>query len=51
MKELREQLHKAIDEYGITDERTIAISQQLDNLVCKIQTILLKKYKQERNVH
>lgn len=34
MKELREKLHKAIDEYGLTDERTVAISQELDKVVC-----------------
>lgn len=34
MKELREKLHKAIDEYGMTDERTIDISQELDKVVC-----------------
>ena len=31
MKELKEKLHQAIDEYGISDERTVAISQELDN--------------------
>lgn len=51
MKELKEKLHKAIDEYGIGDKRTIAISQELDELVCKKQTILFRKYKQERNVY
>ena len=34
MKELREKLHQAIDKYGISDERTIAISQELDKVVC-----------------
>ena len=34
MKELREKLHKAIDEYRLTDERTVAISQELDKVVC-----------------
>ena len=37
MKELREKLHQAIDEYGISDERTIAISQELDKLIYKEQ--------------
>lgn len=37
MKELREKLHKAIDEYGISDERTISISQELDKLIYKEQ--------------
>ena len=43
MKELREQLHKAIDEYGATDERTIAISQELDKVVCAEQKKLINK--------
>ena len=34
MKELREKLHEAIDEYGLTDKRTVAISQELDKVVC-----------------
>jgi len=34
MNELREKLHQAIDEYGLTDERTVAISQELDKVVC-----------------
>ena len=34
MKELREKLHQAIDEYGLTDKRTVAISQELDKVVC-----------------
>ena len=34
MKELKEKLHQAIDEYGISDERTVAISQELDKVVC-----------------
>lgn len=37
MKELREQLYKAIEKYGPTDERTIAISQELDKVVCRAQ--------------
>ena len=43
MKELREQLHKTIDEYGRTDERTVAISQELDKLVCEAQKLIIKK--------
>lgn len=43
MKELREQLHKAIEKYGPTDERTIAISQKLDNLVCEAQKLIVKE--------
>lgn len=34
MEKLREKLHKAIEEYGMTDKRTVAISQQLDKVVC-----------------
>lgn len=37
MNELREKLHQAIDEYGISDERTIAISQELDKFICRAQ--------------
>lgn len=43
MKELREKLHKAIDEYGRTDERTVAISQELDKLVSKAQWLIAKE--------
>lgn len=43
MKELREQLHKAIDEYGQTDKRTVAISQELDKIVCEAQKLIVKK--------
>lgn len=43
MKELREKLHKAINEYGMTDERTVAISQELDKIVCEAQRIIAKK--------
>ena len=43
MKELREKLHKSIDEYGMTDKRTVAISQELDNLVCEAQKLIVKK--------
>lgn len=42
MKELREKLHKTIDEYGRTDERTVAISQELDKLVCEAQKLIIK---------
>lgn len=42
MKELREKLHEAIDEYGLTDERTVAISQELDKVVCLKQRKLSK---------
>ena len=43
MKELRENLHKTIDEYGRTDKRTVAISQELDKLVCEAQKLIIKK--------
>ena len=43
MKELRENLHKTIDEYGRADERTVAISQELDKLVCEAQKLIIKK--------
>lgn len=43
MKELREKLHKAIEKYGPTDERTIAISKELDNLVCEAQKLIVKE--------
>lgn len=37
MKELREKLHEAIERYGISDERTVAISQELDKFICRAQ--------------
>lgn len=43
MKELREKLHQAIDEYGLTDERTVAISQELDKVVCQAQKLIAKE--------
>ena len=43
MKELKEQLYKAIEKYGRTDERTVAISQELDKLVCEAQKLIIKK--------
>ena len=42
MKELKEKLHQAIDEYGISDERTDAISQELDKVVCYEQRKLIR---------
>lgn len=42
MKDLREKLHQAIDEYGLTDERTVAISQELDKVVCFEQRKLMR---------
>ena len=43
MNELREKLHKTIDEYGRTDERTVDISRKLDKLVCEAQKLIIKK--------
>ena len=37
MEELREKLHKAIEKYGIGDERTIDISKELDEVICREQ--------------
>lgn len=42
MKELREKLHQAIDEYRLTDERTVAISQELDKVVYFEQRKLMR---------
>ena len=42
MKELKEKLHQAIDEYGISDERTVAISQELDKVVYFEQRKLMR---------
>ena len=42
MKELKEKLNQAIDEYGISDERTVAISQELDKVVCLEQRKLMR---------
>ena len=37
MENLREQLYKAIEKYGIGDERTIAISEELNKFICRAQ--------------
>lgn len=37
MKELREKLYKAIEKYGVSDERTIDISEELNKFICKSQ--------------
>lgn len=42
MEELRLKLEQAIEEYGSTDKRTVAISQELDKVVCKEQKKLIK---------
>ena len=44
MEDLREELENAIDEYGILDKRTIAISKRLDKVVCKVQALRLEKF-------
>lgn len=49
MKKLREKLHQAIDEYGISDERTISISQELDKLIYREQKDIPKKLKVRPN--
>lgn len=45
MEKLRKKLHKAIDKYGPADKRTVAISQELDNIICKEQKKLIKPKK------
>ena len=37
MKDLREKLYKAIEKYGISDKRTIAISEELNKFICRAQ--------------
>ena len=37
MEELSERLHKAIEKYGIRDKRTIDISKELDEVICREQ--------------
>ncbi|WP_298127019.1 aspartyl-phosphate phosphatase Spo0E family protein [uncultured Clostridium sp.] len=44
MEELREELENAINEYGILDKRTIAISKRLDKIICKIQASRFEKF-------
>lgn len=44
MEELREELENAINKYGILDKRTIAISQRLDKILCKVQSSRLEKF-------
>lgn len=45
MEKLRKKLYEAIEKYGATDERTVAISQELDNVVCEVQKKLIKPKK------
>lgn len=35
MEELREKLYKFIEQYGLTDKRTIEVSQKLDKFIIK----------------
>ncbi|ENK0839162.1 aspartyl-phosphate phosphatase Spo0E family protein [Clostridium sp. FAM 1755] len=35
MEELRQKLYKFIEQYGLTDTRTIEVSQKLDKLIIK----------------
>ena len=44
MEELRQEREKAINEYGILDKRTIAISKRLDKIICKIQASRFEKF-------
>lgn len=44
MEDLREELENAINEYGILDKRTIAISKRLDKVICKIQASRLNEF-------
>lgn len=37
MEELREKLYEAINKYGIGDERTIAIGEELNKFICTSQ--------------
>ncbi len=43
MEKLRGKLHEAIEKYGPTDERTVAISQELDKVVCEAQKLIVKE--------
>lgn len=45
MEKLRKKLYEAIEKYEATDERTVAISQELDNVVCEVQKNLIKPKK------
>lgn len=42
MEKLRQKLYQAIDKYGLTDKRTVAISQELNEIVCEKQQKLIK---------
>ena len=44
IKQLKEELHRAIQLYGIAHEKTIEISQRLDIEIVKEQKERMKKY-------
>ena len=44
IKQLKEELHRAIHVYGIAHEKTIEISQRLDIEIVKEQKERMKKY-------
>ena len=44
MKDLRDELHKVIDEYGLTDERALEVSRRLEADICKEQRRRLSKW-------
>ena len=44
IKRLKEELHRAIQVYGIAHEKTIEISQRLDIEIVKEQKDRMKKY-------
>ncbi|WP_243117947.1 aspartyl-phosphate phosphatase Spo0E family protein [Hathewaya histolytica] len=47
MNKLRKQLYKSIEQYGLTDSRTIQLSQKLDIYVVKEQ---LKRGKSNESI-
>ena len=48
IKHLKEELHRAIQLYGIAHEKTIEISQRLDIEIVKEQKVRMKKYEKRR---
>ena len=44
IKQLKEELHRSIQVYGIAHEKTIEISQRLDIEIVKEQKVRMKKY-------
>ncbi len=49
MEALRKKLHKAIEEYGISDKRTIYISEELDKEIYRVQNLKLEKFLKKIN--